>query len=266
MANALVCLHSSAGSGRQWNALAASIGTRHFVHAPDLGGGTTRNSLEEDVAIVEAAIAAAGAPVHLVGHSYGGAVAMLTALRNPGAVASLALYEPVSFWLLRDDARRTGFGAERSARAWNEIRAVADGLAADFGAGRAEKCARDFVDYWSGSGAWASLGPRQQQGVLQRMPGVLSNFDCLSAESVPLTAIAKLPMPVMWLGGSESRDPPLRIGELLGAALPQATRYTLPGVGHMGPLTNARLVNALIAGFVSAQRPRQAPAAWPKAA
>lgn len=258
MANALVCLHASAGSGRQWALLAAAAGTRHVVHAPDLGGGTSRNSLDEDVAIAEAALAAAGAPAHLVGHSYGGAVAMLAALRNPRAVASLVLYEPVPFWLLRDDARGAGFGSERSAQAWQEIRTVAGGLAAGHAAGRADEAARDFVDYWSGPGTWGAMGERQRQAVSLRMPGVLSNFDTLAAESVPLAAIAKLPMPVMWLGGSESRDPPLRIGELLGAVLPQAVRYTLPGVGHMGPVTHAGLVNSLIAGFVAVHRPRPA--------
>jgi len=95
---------------------------------------------------------------------------------------------------------------------------------------------------------------------------VLANFDCLSAESVPLAAIAQLPLPAMWIGGAVSREPPQRLGELLGAALPQMVRYTLPAVGHMGPVTHARLVNSLIRGFVDAQRPRQSAAAWRKAA
>src|SRR5690606_7824699 len=219
-----------------------------------------------DVAIVEAAIAMAGAPVHLVGHSYGGAVALLAALRNPRAVATLAMYEPVPFWLLRHDARGAGFGSERSAQAWREVRAVADALAADFAAGRAAQAACSFVDYWSGAGTWAAMGPRPQQAVTQRMPSVLANFDCLSAESVPLAAFAKLPMPAMWIGGAESRDPPMRVGELLGAALPQMARYTLPAVGHMGPVTHAGLVKSLIAGLVDAQRPRKAAAARRKAA
>src|SRR5690606_14611756 len=110
-------------------------------------------------------------------------------------VASLALYEPVLFWLLRLDARGAGFGSERSAQAWREVREVADGLAADFAAGRTGQAAGRFVDYWSGPGTWAAMGERQREVVTQRMPGVLSNFDCLSAESVPLAAIAKLPMP-----------------------------------------------------------------------
>jgi pimeloyl-ACP methyl ester carboxylesterase len=264
--SAVVCLHPSAGSGRQWRALAGELGAGHFVHAPDFSGIASRTSLDEDVSIAQGAIAAAGAPVHLIGHSYGAAVALLAALRDPDAVTSLVLYEPVPFWLLRDDARGAGAGAERSAQAWNEIRAVASGLAADHADGAALRAARHFVDYWSGAGAWASLGPRQQQGVIARMPGVLSNFDCLSAERVPLAAIARLPMPVMWLGGALTRNPPQRIGELLADALPQMARYTLPGAGHMGPVTHPRLVNALIAGFVAAQRPRHAARRWRRAA
>ena len=266
MTNAIVCVHASAGSGRQWSALARAFGTRHVVHAPELSGGATRSSLDDDVAIVEAAIAMAGAPAHLVGHSYGAAVALLAALRNPGAVASLVVYEPVAFWLLRHDARGAGVGSERSAQAWREVRAVADGLAADVSAGRAGQAAGRFVDYWSGAGTWAAMGERAREAVMQRMPGVLSNFDCVSAESVPLAAFAKLPMPAMWIGGAESRDPPLRVGELLGAALPQMGCYTLPSAGHMGPVTHAGLVNSLISGFVNAQRPRQVAAAWRKAA
>ena len=266
MANALVCLHASAGAGRQWSPLAAALGDRYTLHAPDLGGAATRASLDEDVAIAEAALATAGAPAHLVGHSYGGAVALLAAVRNPRAVASLVMYEPVPFWLLRRDAGGAGPGSERSARAWREVRSVADGLASEFAAGRAGRAARDFVDYWSGSGAWASMGARQQEAVLQRMPGVLANFDCLSAESVPLAAIAQLPLPAMWIGGAVSREPPQRLGELLGAALPQMVRYTLPAVGHMGPVTHAGLVNALVRGFVDAHRPRASAAAWRKAA
>ena len=36
----------------------------------------------------------AGERIHLVGHSYGGLIAMLVALRWPKQVRSLALYEP----------------------------------------------------------------------------------------------------------------------------------------------------------------------------
>lgn len=266
MANAIVFAHASASTGRQWSALAGGLGTRYRVLAPDFAGGVSGDSLEQDIAVLGEAIAAAAGPVHLVGHSYGGAVAALAALRHPRRVASLSLFEPVCFWLLRDDARGAGPQGSSSDAAWREIVTVATGLAADRDAGRSDKAARDFVDYWSGAGAWEVLPGRQRQSVAQRVDSVLSNFDCLSAERTPLAALARLPMPVLWLGGARSPGPALRIGELLGQALPQMTRYLLPGVGHMGPLTHPGLVGSLIAGFVGAQRARSAVPGLRKAA
>jgi pimeloyl-ACP methyl ester carboxylesterase len=38
----------------------------------------------------------------------------------------------------------------------------------------------------------------------------------------------------------------------LAAALPRATLQILPGVGHMGPITHASLVNASIAAHIHA--------------
>ncbi len=40
-------------------------------------------------------------PAHLVGHSYGGGVAMAYALQNESSFRALTLFEPGAFWLLR---------------------------------------------------------------------------------------------------------------------------------------------------------------------
>jgi pimeloyl-ACP methyl ester carboxylesterase len=42
---------------------------------------------------------------HLVGHSYGGVVALMTAARRPGDVRSLVVFEPPAFGLTADDPR-----------------------------------------------------------------------------------------------------------------------------------------------------------------
>src|SRR5690606_10580193 len=86
VANAIVFAHASASTGRQWSALAGGFGTRYRVLAPDFAGGVSGDSLEQDIAVLGDAIAAAAGPVHLIGHSYGGAVAILAALRDPQRV------------------------------------------------------------------------------------------------------------------------------------------------------------------------------------
>ena len=95
---AVLCLHSSTSSSRQWIPLMERLAANHRVLAPDLcgqgrntGPGGGGDALEEDVGLIEAL--AGNLPVHVVGHSYGGAVALRYTMRHPARVRSLTLYE-----------------------------------------------------------------------------------------------------------------------------------------------------------------------------
>src|SRR5690606_9533406 len=90
-------------------------------------------------------------PCRLVGHSYGGAVALKLAQRRPERIRSVLVYEPVLFHLLRD---RADAAAERA-----EIGAVADRTRELTAAGNAEGAAATFVRYWSGDAVWDALPP-----------------------------------------------------------------------------------------------------------
>ena len=105
----VVLLHSSAASARQWDALAERLRPRFEVHAIDLHGhgrqapwrGDRPLSVHDEAALALPAIERAGA-VHLVGHSYGAAVALHLAAARPSRVGSLALYEALPFRLLAE--------------------------------------------------------------------------------------------------------------------------------------------------------------------
>src|SRR5262245_39392119 len=106
----VILLHSSAGSSAQWRELAAMLSGRYRVLAPDLygyGGSPMPPdgafTLAHEAEIVRALLQRAGGAAHLVGHSYGGAVALHVALRYGASVLSLALIEPVAFHLLREN-------------------------------------------------------------------------------------------------------------------------------------------------------------------
>ena len=60
-------------------------------------------TLEAEARRVLAAFPPDGTPVHLVGHSYGGAVALEIAMRWPDKVRTLTVFEPVRFALLDND-------------------------------------------------------------------------------------------------------------------------------------------------------------------
>lgn len=97
-------------SSRQWRSLSERLAASHRVLAPDfLGSGKNPPwsddvpfGYELDVALVAKALDALDAPVHLVGHSYGGLVALALARTLPHRVRSLAVYDPVAFGVLHD--------------------------------------------------------------------------------------------------------------------------------------------------------------------
>src|SRR5579871_3844459 len=104
----VVCLHSSASSSGQWRALMDRLAPAFRVIAVDLYGygqspawsGRRRFSMDYEVALLENVFLSAGDRFHLVGHSYGGAIALKAALAHAGRVASLAIFEPVLFSIL----------------------------------------------------------------------------------------------------------------------------------------------------------------------
>jgi len=146
----VVLLHCSGSSGAQWRPLAAALGKRYQVFAPDLiGYGASRPwvggefSLAREAAAVRSLIGHLDETVHLVGHSYGGAVALNIARTRPELLRSLTLVEPSAFHLLRG-------GDATDLAALREITAVPFDARAALAAG--DDCGGfgRFVDYWSG--------------------------------------------------------------------------------------------------------------------
>src|SRR3546814_6449107 len=81
---------------------------------------------------------------HLVGHSYGGAVALKIALTRPQRVLSLTLIEPVVFHLL------PLAGDDEDMRLYRTILGVRDRLRGAVAAGWPAHGLATFVDFWPG--------------------------------------------------------------------------------------------------------------------
>jgi pimeloyl-ACP methyl ester carboxylesterase len=247
---AVICLHSSGSTGGQWTALRAHLEPELQVLTPDFhghGAGPAWRGFDEDIVAADAArIArlAGGVPgnVHLVGHSYGGAVALRVALYHPESVASVAIYEPVVFRLLFDY-----HGRRRPA---SEVIEVASDMRRRLRSGNAAGAAAGFVDYWSGGGTWHALSVGQQAGVMKCMGVIAAHFAALASDAPRLSDYRSLRTPVLMLFGSEMRAPIRRIGELLRFALPTAIFDIMPTMGHMGPMTHPSVVARRVARFV----------------
>src|SRR5882672_11093065 len=90
MTSTVIALHCSLGSGRQWAHLAETLGQSRRILAPDIAGYGNDpgpfempTTLAEEVEALTYGIAEATGPIHLVGHSYGGAIAFKIATDSP---------------------------------------------------------------------------------------------------------------------------------------------------------------------------------------
>jgi len=243
----VVCLHSSAASARQWRRLVADGGDAWAWYTPDLYGHGSRPGWPElmpSQLSVEANGVLAGLPFpaeqgfHLVGHSYGGAVALQIALLQPQRVLSLTLYEPVAFGLL------PALGPEEPE--WLEIRGVADTLAAALDRGDDFGAARGFCAYWQGRDLWPDMDAGQQLRLAEAMPTVRRHFEALFAAQWSDGLLALLQMPVQLICGTATRASARRVAQTLAARLPRVKLQMLEGAGHMAPIVEAGRVNALI--------------------
>jgi pimeloyl-ACP methyl ester carboxylesterase len=199
-------------------------------------------ALADEVALLEPALARAGSPVTLVGHSYGAAVALIAALAEPGRVGAMVLYEPTLFALV--DADRPRPNDSEGIRA----AVVAAGIALD--AGDRFAAAEHFIDYWMAPGSWQRMPENRQAQIAAAIVNVRRWGHALFSEPTPLAAFRTLTMPVLYLTGQRSTAAAHAVARLLVATLPRVERIELAGVGHMAPVTDAEAVNDVIVGFL----------------
>lgn len=257
-----VCLHTSASSGRQWQELAATLEGRIRTITPDLvgyGKGDRyrrggRFHLDQEVQNVLRQIKAEtgkdNGPLHLVGHSYGAAVALQFALTYPERVGSLTLYEPAQFLLLFADGLNSPEGREILALR----KFMHENMKSPIGRW---SVAKKYIDYWSGEGSWNEMSFLRRRALVSLMPKVAAEFEAILSANVSAADFADLNMPVRLILGSETHATARKVTEVLNDVLPIVELVTVDGAEHMAPATQAANINPLFAGHVVATMERQ---------
>lgn len=249
----VIALHCSGGTGRQWRHLAQALGTGFDMTAPDLIGcgdgpawhGTGVFRLTDEAKRIVAIVDRSADRVHLVGHSYGGGVALRVAMERPNRIASLTLFEPTSFHVLR------AMGPD-GRHAAHEIHTVARSILDLVLAGNYHDAAHLFVDYWNGLGTFVTLSAEAQGNVARFMPYGVLNFRALFNEPTALAAYRRLRIPLRILCGATSPQPSQRLSQGLAKAMNPGSLRMIEGVGHMGPVTAAAQIATEMADHIRA--------------
>jgi len=248
----VIALHCSGAGASEWYSLADALGDDYQLLAPEHYGSATNGAwtgehdftLADDAARAIALMDASQRKVHLAGHSYGGGVALHVALARPSQIASISIYEPSAFHLLRQLG-------ESGAKAFSEIAGVAQRIADGVLTGDYRRAVAGFVDYWNGAGTWETMRPAAQRALMRWAPKGPLEFRALIENSTPARAYRILKCPVLIMRGEHALRPSRIIADRLAELLPDSRLLVIDGAGHMGPFTHASKVAALIARHIT---------------
>jgi pimeloyl-ACP methyl ester carboxylesterase len=254
----VVMLHCSASSGSAWRGVTHWMGRGVRAITPDFYGcGASERwqrqrpvQIGDHVKLVEAIAHRYGGPIDVVGHSFGGAVALRAAiaLQQEGRLQSLTLIEPVSFHLLRDGSAVDRRLFDQAVWLYGQIRASILDNDADRGMGR-------FVDYWNGPASWDRLDAETRHRLSSRLGPVADDFAAAFSDTTTIDAYGAITAPTMLIGGSLSPAPTQRLCQLLSVAIPGAEHVTITA-GHMSPMTHPAVIGALIASHLDYAQPQ----------
>jgi pimeloyl-ACP methyl ester carboxylesterase len=246
--HSVIALHCSGSSRAQWGPLEEQLDSQFKIVAPDQWGcgetepwpGYEAFSLAAEAKPILQNIDRSPTPVHLVGHSYGGGLALHIAHQRPQCLLSLTLIEPSSFHLLR-------MGDENDQQLFSEIHDIAQAVNEAALSGDTMGGIASFIDYWNGAGSWDALSGKGQYRMSSCLAKTVLDFRALFIEETKLHAFASLTMPTLLIQGENSPEPSRRIVEMLASTIPFCETEIVVNAGHMSPFTHVNQVNRLIA-------------------
>jgi pimeloyl-ACP methyl ester carboxylesterase len=235
-------LHSSLSTSQQWNPLIGQLNTTPIVNIDLIGYGAnpiittmpvTKHTLQDEIDRFSSKLECQ--KYHIIGHSFGAAIALKFAHLYPEKVASLSLFEPVAFYLLSDqDPVNQAMAAHFST--FTQDAPI-----------NPQACAMKFIDFWNGDGSFSRLPPKMQTRFTQQIIKVAMDFQAISHDPLNLNTL-NIQCPTLLIQGHQTQ--PAMKG--LMAALSNRFQVKVNEVdgGHMAPITNPKQVNQLIAGHI----------------
>ena len=239
-ARPVLALHCSLAHSGAWSGLASLLrGLTLFApDQPSHGKAAVWDGRDplHDVAyhqsVAVALHAGQGAPLDILGHSFGATLALRMALFRPDLVRSLTLIEPVIF------------AAARQAKnpAYAPFAARHMGFSSLVAAGRMEDALRQFHGDWGNGDSLEDMAPRLRSYMLDRIALIAAQNGTLVEDQAGLLApggLEAVGVPVLLVEGGESPPIVAAIHDALQARLPNTQRLVVAGAGHMVTITHA---------------------------
>ena len=241
-------IHCSLSHSGAWTGLAAQLQDMLHMTAFDIPGHGRSADWDNraDIQAVTTSMAAdfPTGPVDVIGHSFGGTVALRLAIEHPHLVRSLTLIEPVFFAVAFAD--HPGLRAEHDALHAPQLSAVARG---DMTA-----ATRAFNQMWGDAAMpWDSLPQTMRDNMTKRYGAIISAGPAVDDDVGGMLSsggLERISVPTLLLEGAQSPKILGLVNQGLARRLPDTRHHVLPDSGHMLPITHPVQVGALIRSFL----------------
>jgi len=243
----VILLHSTAAGNKQWKKLIELLCEDYHLIAPNLFGygetvawtGQKPQTLEDQAEIIRQFLPSDGSKFSLVGHSFGGSVAMMAAKLFRHQIDKLILLEPNLNYLLRDLGSSDDF---------NEILAMRDNIKINGAIGKWEIAAKVFADYFNGSGTWDAMDMDRQKKFIFALKPNYHEWDPVMNEKTSMKEWKScLPAKTTVLSCTKTIRSISAIIRLLRSSMTSWDFIEYQEGGHMAPLTMPNVINPLIA-------------------
>ena len=250
-ARPVLALHCSLAHSGAWSGLAERLEGVTVTATDQIGHGKAEawDSLSDlhgeatSASIAMAQILGQGHPIDLMGHSFGGTLALRIALTRPDLVRSLTLVEPVIF------------AAAKPSLAYAAFRARHLDFARLILSGEREAALRMFHGDWGTGDTLDALPERTRAYMLDRIHLIEAQNPVLLDDAAGLLrpgGLEGIRVPVLLIDGATS--PPIieAVHSALALRLPKVERLSVAGAGHMVSITHAAEVAPVVQAHLAA--------------
>ncbi len=236
-----LALHCSLAHSGAWKGIAGALDDELSIQALDLPSHGRSPDWDGTGDLTEASLKAVlpylDRPMHLIGHSYGGVLALMLALERPEYVKSISVYEPVLMAVANEDAPELGD--------WNRehMREVNGHIKA----GDPAMAARLFMRVWGDGRRWDDLPAELREGSTRRITFIGDSQPAIMEDNQGVVArLGNIKAPLLVMDGGESPELMHIVQEGIAARVEGAVHRRFEGQAHMGPVTNPKDVAAEI--------------------